>query len=168
MVEPWMSGSLTDVHPVPRALLHSFEQVLLDLRHWTEELSADQIWACPMGLGAIGFHLRHIAGSTDRLYTYARGEALTEGQLQAMRAEQEPGASCEELLRAIEAVFQRVGDEVRSIDPAMLTEAREVGRKKLPSNVTGLLIHIAEHNLRHVGEVIITSKVVRAENQRPG
>jgi uncharacterized damage-inducible protein DinB len=162
MTEPWLSGTLNEVHPVPRALLHSFEHTLHDLRHWTEGLVTEEIWARPFGLGAIGFHLRHIAGSTDRLFTYARGEMLTEAQMEALRAEHEPGAPRDELLDAIASVFQRIAEEIRAVDPAALGEPRAVGRKKLPATLAGLLIHIAEHNLRHTGQVIITAKVVRA------
>lgn len=162
MTEPWMSGTLSEVHPVPRALLHSFEHTLLDLRHWTSGLTAEQIWAQPLGLGSVGFHLRHIAGSTDRLFTYACGEMLNERQMDALRSESEPGAALEELLAAIEATFDRIGQQLRQIDPESLAEARSVGRKKLPATLAGLLIHIAEHNLRHTGEVIITAKVLRA------
>jgi hypothetical protein len=165
MTEPWMSGTLAEVHPVPRALLHSFEHTLLDLSKWTEGLTTEEIWAQPFGLGAIGFHLRHIAGSTDRLFTYARGEMLTEAQMDALRAEHVPGASRDELLGAIASAFERIAAEVRAIDPAALGEPRAVGRKKLPATLAGLLIHIAEHNLRHTGEVIVTAKVVRARRQ---
>ncbi len=50
---------------------------------------------------------------------------------------------------------------VRSIDPATLPEARWVGRKRLPTTVMGLLIHVAEHTQRHVGEAIITARLAR-------
>ena len=34
------------------------------------------LWTRPAGLASVGFHLQHIAGVIDRLFTYARGEAL--------------------------------------------------------------------------------------------
>ena len=50
---------------------------------------------------------------------------------------------------------------IRAIDPGTLAEPREVGRRQLPTTVAGLLTHIAEHTARHVGEAIITAKVIR-------
>ena len=43
---------------------------------------------------------------------------------------------------------------------------REVGRSRLPTMVTGLLVYIAEHTARHVGEAIITTKIARAADER--
>lgn len=136
----------------------------MDLATWTEGFTPAQIWARPLGLGPIGFHMRHIAGSTDRLFTYAEGRMLSEEQIAQLKGEMEEGASREELLAAVDAVFQRVGDAIRKIDPDTLRDFRGVGRKQLPATVAGLLMHIAEHNMRHVGEAIITAKVVAAKD----
>jgi hypothetical protein len=57
--------------------------------------------------------------------------------------------------------FHNAATIVRSLDPATLNEPREVGRKKLPSTVGGLLTHIAEHTQRHVGEAIITARILK-------
>ena len=160
-VEPWLSGSLAGLHPVIAGVLYSFEQARHDLAKWTEGLTAEQIWARPGGIGPVGFHLRHIAGSVDRLFTYAEGRQLGDEQMKAMRAEMEPGAGRDEMLAAIEATFRRVEEKLRRIDPVTLTEARAVGRKGLPTTLAGLLVHIAEHTQRHVGEAIVTAKVVR-------
>jgi hypothetical protein len=37
-----------------------------------------------------------------------------------------------------------------------------VGLKKLPTTVGGLLVHIADHAQRHVGQAITTAKIVNA------
>jgi len=50
---------------------------------------------------------------------------------------------------------------LRSTPDASLSEPREVGRRKLPSTVFGLLFHIAEHTQRHAGQVVTTARVVR-------
>jgi uncharacterized damage-inducible protein DinB len=162
MTEPWISGSHGDVDALLRPLLHAFDHALLDLEKWTEGLSTEQLWARPLGLGAIGFHLRHIAGSTDRLFTYAEGRPLTEAQMEALRGEMEPGASREELMTEIRRTFEGVAQKVRAIDTATLPEPRFVGRKRLPTTLHSLLVHIAEHTMRHVGEAIVTARVVRA------
>jgi uncharacterized damage-inducible protein DinB len=43
-----------------------------------------------------------------------------------------------------------------------IAAARTVGRHALPTNVIGLLFHLAEHTQRHTGQVITTAKIVRA------
>jgi hypothetical protein len=51
---------------------------------------------------------------------------------------------------------------LRTIDPPTLAEPRAVGRKQLPTTVIGLLIHIAEHTQRHVGQAIAAAKLAMA------
>jgi hypothetical protein len=167
MVEPWLSGSHSDVDPLLRPLLHSIDHAKADVEKWTEGLTTEQLWARPMDLGAAGFHVRHIGGSCDRLFTYARGEMLSDEQMAALKSEMEPGASREELLSMLAAVLDGTATAVRGIDPATLGEARFVGRKRLPTTVAGLLVHISEHMLRHVGELIVTVKVVRGSGFHP-
>ena len=159
--EPWLRGPMADVHPLLAPILYSFQQAREDLDHWTSGLKDSQIWDRPHGLAPIGFHLRHIAGSVGRLMTYVTGGQLTAGQISAMRGEMEPGASRDELLRSLARAFYNAETIVRSLDPATLSEPREVGRKKLPSTVGSLLAHIAEHTQRHVGEAIITVKLLK-------
>lgn len=164
-VEPWMSGSFADVHPALRTVLHSLEHTRLELTDVAAGLSTDQLWARPHGLTPLGFHLRHIAGSTDRLFTYAEGRMLDESQLVALRSELEPGAPAEELLGAMTRVFESVAARVRLLDPATLAESRTIGRKQLPTTLIGLLVHIGEHNLRHAGQFVVTAKLIRAISQ---
>jgi hypothetical protein len=93
--------------------------------------------------------------------TYLDGRALSEGQMAELEREKEPGAGREELLAAMNAVFQRSEGLVRRLDPAILGEVREVGRKRLPTTVIGLLTHVAEHTQRHVGQAIAAAKLAR-------
>ncbi|HEY7335510.1 MAG TPA: DinB family protein [Bryobacteraceae bacterium] len=156
-----MRGPLAGVHPLIAPSLYGFQQAREDLAKHTEGLTTAQIWATPHGFGSVGFHLRHIAGSTDRLATYLRGEQLSEAQMEFLRREHEAGATREELLAQTDTVFQGVESLARSIDPDRLAEAREVGRKRLPTTVLGLLTHIAEHTQRHVGQAISAAKLAR-------
>ena len=159
--EPWLRGPIPDVSPLLAPLLYSFQHAREDLAHWTEKLSTEQIWARPHGFGPVGFHMRHIAGSVERLTTFLDGRAMTPEQFAAKAAEMEPGASREELLAALEKSFARAEEIVRRIDPAKLAEPRAVGRLRLPTTVIGLLTHIAEHTMRHVGEAIMAAKLAR-------
>lgn len=158
-IEPWMRGPIDGVPAVLSPLLYSFQQAREDLAHFTEGLTVEQIWAKPHGFGSVGFHLRHIAGSTDRLTTYLEGRQLSPEQIEASKHEHDPGASREELLARMDAAFQHTEAVVRALDPARLSEPREIGRKKLPSTVIGLLTHIAEHTQRHVGQAISAAKL---------
>jgi uncharacterized damage-inducible protein DinB len=161
--EPWMRGPIEGVSALVAPLLYSFQMAREDLAHYTEGLSEEQLWAQPFGLASTGFHIRHIAGSTDRLLTYLRGEQLSAGQLAALERENAgPVCGRAELLDALDRVFTAVEATVRALDPGRLADARAVGRKKLPTTVAGLLTHMAEHTQRHVGQAISAAKLVRA------
>lgn len=160
--EPWLRGPLPGVHPLLAPPLRTLQQVREELAVCTDGLTSEQIWARPHGLTSLGFHLRHIAGSTDRLSAYLRGEPLSDALLAAMRREGEPGASREELLAEVNAALDRAEALFRSLDPASLTEARAVGRQALPTTVMGLVFHIAEHAFRHLGQAVSAAKLVRA------
>jgi uncharacterized damage-inducible protein DinB len=43
---------------------------------------------------------------------------------------------------------------------------RFVGRAKLPSTVLGLLVHAAEHTMRHTGQLLVTVQVLRADGTK--
>src|SRR5258706_6745344 len=85
--EPWMRGPIAGVHPLTTPVLYCFQQAGEDLDKYTDGLTPQQIWASPHGFGSVGFHLRHIAGSTDRLMTYLQGRRLSDQQLAALEAE---------------------------------------------------------------------------------
>lgn len=161
LTEPWLRGSLEGVHPLLAPILYSFQQAREDLEGYTEGLSPERIWATPHGFGSVGFHIRHIAGSTGRLMTYLEGKQLTPEQLAALDAEKSAGASREELLAELDRALLDAEAVVRALDPASLDQPREVGRKRLPTTVAGLLTHIAEHTQRHVGQAISAAKWAR-------
>lgn len=160
--EFWMRGVRvegvgTALQPVAHALLQALE----DVEGAASDLSGEELWARPGGAASAGFHLRHLAGSLDRLTTYARGEALSDAQLAALRSEGEPGDSADALLAHVRATIERALDQLRDTPDASLDDPREVGRQRLPSSVRGLLYHAGEHTTRHAGQVITTVRVVR-------
>jgi len=156
-----MRGPIPGVDTLIAPLFYSFQMAREDLARWTEGLTTEQIWATPHGFGSVGFHLRHIAGSTGRLMTYVEGGQLSDAQMTALKAEKEPGTTREMLLAGIDAAFARAEAISRALDPARLTDPRGVGRKQLPTTVIGLLVHIAEHTQRHVGQAISAAKWAR-------
>jgi hypothetical protein len=153
---------LPQVHPVLAPALYGFQQTREDLARHTAGLTVSQVWARPQGLAALGFHLRHIAGSVDRLTTYLEGRPLDAAQMAALAAEMEPGASLKELLADVDRALERAEETIRAIDPATFAEPRWVGRKRLPTTVIGLLVHIAEHTQRHLGQAIGAAQLARA------
>jgi hypothetical protein len=160
-VEPWLRGPLEGVHPLVAPTLHAYLQAREDLAQWTDGLSDAQIWLQPYGLAPVGFQLRHIAGSVERLTTYLRGEQLSSEQIETARSEMAPGPGRVELLQLVTQSLHESERVIRSLHPATLTHVRAVGRKQLPTTVAGLVVHLAEHTQRHVGELIVTSKLAR-------
>jgi len=159
-----MRGPIAGVSPLVSPVLYAFQQAREDLARYTGPLTFDQLWATPHGFGSVGFHLRHIAGSTGRLMTYLQGGSLTDAQLEELRREHEPaGEGRDQLLSRLDRAFRDAETIVRSIDPARLAEPRAVGRKRLPTTVIGLLTHIAEHTQRHTGQAISAAKWMLAE-----
>jgi hypothetical protein len=162
LAEPWLRGPLAAVHPITVPFLHSMIQVREDLARWTADLTTDQIWARPFDLGPVGFHIRHIGGASQRLATYLKGETLNEAQLLELKHEMDPGEPVGVLLWILEDRLLYAESIVKALDPRTWSDPRKVGRQALPTTVGGLVAHMAEHAQRHVGEAIVTAKVVRA------
>jgi hypothetical protein len=160
--EPWLRGPLVGVHPLLAPVLYAFQHAREDLAAATKGMDAGQIWARPHGIAPVGFHLRHIAGSVDRLTSYLEGRPLNLRQMDALNEENNSGAARAEFLSALDGAFAAAESVVRSLDPGRLAEPRTVGRKHLPTTAIGLLTHIAEHTLRHVGQTVTTARIVRA------
>ena len=165
-VEPWLRGTLTDVPVLQRAVLHALELAQEDLTHWCGGLNDEQINSQPAGLPSVAFHIRHIAGSIDRLLTYAEGKSLTPAQLANLQTESSPAVIREELFDELARALNDASSRIRSFAVDSLNQPRTVGRKLMPTTVGGLLIHIAEHSLRHVGQAITTAKIVVAQDHR--
>ena len=166
--EVWLRGPLPDIPPGLQPVVHSLLQSREEVEATLPGLSAEQLWLREAGTASIGYHVRHAANSLDRLFTYARGEMLSETQLAMLAAESHTPAPMidvttltEEFSRAIDRALA----QLRSTDDEILLEPRTVGRGRLPSTVLGLLFHGAEHTQRHVGQMVTTAKFVRASVQ---
>jgi len=161
--EPWLRGSLTDVPAIPRGVLHALELAREDLRKWCADLSEEELNVRPAGMGSVAFHIRHIGGSIDRLLTYAEGRVLSEQQVAALRGELEYKTSKEDLFAELETACNTAAQRIRALARLNFEEARAVGNKQLPATLGGLLVHVADHTQRHVGQAITTSKIVMAQ-----
>ena len=161
--EWWQRGP---VDGIP-ALLQPVAHILLQVRESTGELVAgltEEQWnARPAGIASVAFHVRHMTGVIDRLFTYARGAALAPEQFEALGGE--GGAlTIADVPAALDALALRIGAalaELQTVDVATLGDYRAVGRAQLPSTTIGCLVHGAEHAMRHVGQLSVTSRIVR-------
>ena len=160
--EPWLRWTLTEVPAVARGVLHALELAREDAIKWCSGLSAAQFHARPAGLPSVAFQLRHIAGSLDRLLTYAEGHSLSSQQLGALQVEANPDGSVKKVLAELEEAISHGSLRIRALASEDTALPRFVGAKRLPSTLGGLLVHIADHTQRHVGQAITTAKLVSA------
>lgn len=161
----WLRGPVPDIQPALQPVAHALLQVVEETPDVVHPLTHAQLWARPGGSASIGFHIAHLSGSLNRLFTYARGEGLSPGQQKALAGEKtiqarQPGAS--EVLLLLAHTVDAAMQQLRNTKPGVLYLPREVGRAKLPSNTLGLLFHAAEHTIRHGGQIITLAQVVQA------
>jgi hypothetical protein len=162
--EAWLRGPLTGVEPLLMPAAHALVQAREDIEHVASDASDEELWRRPGDAASAGYHLQHVTGSLDRLFTYARGESLSDAQRRALAQEGTPGTPAAILVRSACDAIDRALEQLRQTPRETLLDAREVGRARLPATVIGLLFHAAEHTTRHVGQLITTLKVVRTAN----
>jgi uncharacterized damage-inducible protein DinB len=166
--EWWQRGPIDGVPAALQPVAH----ILLQVRESVAELSAnlnESEWnARPANVASAAFHVRHITGVIDRLFTYARGDTLTPEQFTKLRMEGEQ-LRADDVAVVLSALSERVDaaiSELRTVNPETLGDFRGVGRSQLPSTVIGCLVHAAEHSMRHVGQLSVTARIVRAGNMQ--
>jgi uncharacterized damage-inducible protein DinB len=159
--EPWLRGTLTDLPAVHRAVIHALQLAREDIEKWCGDLTDSELNATISGTAAVAFHLKHIAGSMDRLLSYAEGSHLTSEQIVDLKSELDVVTTGPEVFHKLSEAFERSIQRIRNMAAVKLEEPRTVGSKELPSSVGGLLVHVADHTQRHVGQVITTAKIVR-------
>ena len=157
--EVWMRGPLEGVpgllQPVGHALLQAVEEVEVIL----QDVNVATLWTRPAGMASVGFHLRHLTGVLDRLFTYARAESLSPSQLEYLEGETVPGdESPDALFDRFRSQVDRAITQLKQTSEKELLLPRGIGRKQIPTTVLGLLFHAAEHTQRHVGQLLVTAK----------
>ncbi|WP_431210745.1 DinB family protein [Puia sp. P3] len=182
--EYWLRGPVPGfpalVQPAVHALLQARDEVNVLMDGFPDE----KLWERPAGVASVGFHLRHLTGVLDRLLTYARGEVLTVEQLDYLRGEEAPegnrvapgqgqpegggsgpkgGNLVKNLVERFNMQVDKALEQIKKTDEGELTAERTVGRDRIQSTVGGLVFHAAEHTQRHVGQLLVTSKIVRGE-----
>ena len=165
--EAWQRGPVDGFEPLLMPIVHALIQAREDLQQLASEVPDDRAWERPGGAASIGFHVRHTGGALDRLFTYARGEMLSDAQRAAARDEGaagDPPLALRDVVADVERLIDRALDQLRATSSGSLLEPRKVGRAGLPSTVLGLLFHAAEHATRHVGQAITTAKILRGSS----
>ncbi|GGH06592.1 DinB family protein [Mucilaginibacter phyllosphaerae] len=162
--EVWLRGPLTGIpallQPVAHALLQAREELNDLMTGFPDEL----LWGDVAGMASPGFHLQHLAGVLNRLFTYARGEALTAEQLNYLHAEGKPTTKTYTVMQLVDVFNKQVDDALMQLsktDETTLTDFRGVGRGQLPSTIMGLYTHSAEHTMRHLGQLMVTVAVLK-------
>lgn len=161
--EWWQRGPVTGVPPVLQPVAHILLQVGESADELVANLTESEWNSRPGGVASPAFHIRHITGVIDRLFTYARGEGLSAAQFASigkagdlMTADEVPS-----VMTALHSRIYAALDQLRTTDPATAGDFREVGRAKLPSTVIGCLVHGAEHAMRHIGQLSVTVRIAR-------
>ena len=161
--EWWQRGPIDGVPAVLQPVAHILLQVHESVSEIVAPLTVEEWNARPAGVASAAFHVRHMSGVIDRLFTYARGQALSAEQFAAIRAEGLPlsAADVAAVLGQLAARVDAAVAELRTIDATTLGDFRAVGRARLPSTVIGCLVHGAEHAMRHVGQLSVTARLVK-------
>jgi hypothetical protein len=162
--EAWQRGPVPGFEPLLMPVVHALIQAREDLERLMTTVPPDHVWRRPGGAASIGFHVRHAGGALDRLLTYARGDALSEAQRAALKAEGAPGdppAPLAAVVADVGRIIDAAMDQLRATPRDSLLDERKVGRAGLPATVLGLLFHAAEHTTRHVGQSITTALIQR-------
>lgn len=159
--EPWLRGPLKEVPPIVMPLFFTFAQVREDLERQTAGLTTEDVWRRIGNIAPLGFHLRHIPGSVDRLLTYLEERSLSEEQLQSLKDEPTPDADLAALLAELRTHLGNAEQRLKNLSFDDLYAPRYIGRKRLPTTFLGLLVHIAEHTQWHLGQAVTTTKLLR-------
>ena len=164
--EVWLRGPVENIpallQPAAHAILQAREEVNALMKTFPEE----KLWEKPSGVASVGFHLLHLSGVLDRLFTYAKGNPLSEEQLAALKQETQPhDVTVDQLVNNFNEQVDKAIKQLSKTPENTLLDKRGVGRAQLPSNVLGLLFHAAEHTMRHTGQLLVTARILVNEDE---
>jgi len=157
--EIWLAGPVAGVPALLQPVAHALIQARDDVAQDAAGLSAAELWRRPGRAASAGFHLLHLTGALDRLFTYARGAALDDAQKAAARAEGQdhPELDAAALIAGFHAGVERALAQLRATPESSLLNPIGIGRAQLPTTVLGVLFHAAEHATRHAGQLRTTT-----------
>ncbi|MFN8431379.1 MAG: DinB family protein [Spirosomataceae bacterium] len=161
--EIWLTGPVPEVPALLQPAAHALLQVQRELKEILVDFPEQKLWEKPKGMASAGFHLQHLRGVLDRLFTYARSEVLTETQLLFLKNEgvENSAITTEKLLQQFDLQIEKSIIQLKNTKSETLTEVRFVGRKQIPSTHIGLIFHAAEHSTRHLGQLLVTANFLK-------
>lgn len=163
-LEVWQRGPLPSIRPLLQPVAHALLQAREELFECMEGFPKELLWLRPAGVASAGFHLQHLSGVLDRVFTYARAESLSPEQFEQFAEEgrdSEKGYSVEDLVERFDKQIELALQQIKDTNESTLSDYRGIGRAGLPSTVIGLLFHAAEHTMRHLGQLMVTVAVVK-------
>jgi hypothetical protein len=163
--EFWQCGPIEDVPALLQPVAHALLEVGAEVRIIMEGFPEQLLWKKPAGVAAPAFHLQHINGVIDRLFTYARKELLSKEQMHALSLEGDQENNSLSMKQMISGLDNRISsaiEELKKINPETLAEGRGVGRKQIPTTLIGLYFHAAEHSMRHAGQLLVTVRILKS------
>lgn len=164
--EVWLRGPLPGLQPALQPVAHALLQAREELQIIMKDFPLTLLWQTPAGLASVGFHLQHLKGVLDRLFTYAKGEILSPDQLTYLSGEGKDAGQTVEFL--IEGFNEQVSTAIAQLSQTTATElfaTRGVGRQQIPSTVIGLMVHAAEHTMRHLGQLLVTVRMLTKDSR---
>ena len=162
--EVWLRGPVEGIPPLLQPVTHTLLQAREEVEAMMAGFPEIFLWVKPSGMASPAFHLQHLTGVLDRLFTYARGEMLTPGQMEYLSLEgreTDPAPGLDALLLNFHTQVDHAIEQLKITDESTLTDVRGVGRAQIPSTVIGLLTHSAEHIMRHTGQLLVTSRLLQ-------
>ncbi|HLS94592.1 MAG TPA: DinB family protein [Sphingobacterium sp.] len=162
--EVWMRGPVEGVPALLQPVAHALLQMTEDVEKYIAPLDGSLLWLRPENTASVAFHIQHIGGVIDRMFTYADDRPLSEAQFDYLSNEGvfNPELTKDVLLSELKRRVAGAIGTLKTIDVAELGRVRFLGRKRIPTTLIGLLFHAAEHSQRHVGQLLVTARWVRA------
>ena len=162
-MEFWQKGPVEGIIPLLQPVVHAILQAHHEVQLAMNDFPGALLWQRPAGVASPAFHLQHLSGVLDRLFTYARGEQLSPKQLNFLRDEGKENSTIHltDLLIHFSRQVEKAIQQLKETKEDSILEVRYVGRKRIPSNVLGLLFHAAEHIQRHTGQLLVTARIVK-------
>ena len=159
----WLRGPVAHVPGMLQPAAHALLQAVEDVDRVVAGVSREDLWRRPSPAASLGFHLKHLSGSTERLMSYGMGRAISAAEREWLALEPVDGApegDAAALGLRLWTVVQNAINEMAGYPESRLTEARVIGRAQLPTSAIGCFFHAGEHASRHAGQLITTARLL--------
>ncbi len=162
MPAPFLEPLVPGVPPAVSAWIRGLEEVRLQLGKWAFDLPQEAFWWRPKeGANPIGGLVRHIAGSSLRLASYALALPLPEwagrGREWELLGEAEPK---DRVVARFQEAWDLILESLRRVREEDLAASVPVGGQGVQAPRAHVLHHLVEHAQHHAGQVIYARKLL--------